>query len=50
MIDMIAQILGLANHTVLKLQFLHIIIWICEETDIEDTAEGMPLNYDPHSL
>ncbi|CAE6434440.1 unnamed protein product, partial [Rhizoctonia solani] len=37
--DMIAQILGLLNHTVLKLQFLHIIIWICEETNVEDTAE-----------
>ncbi|CAE6405783.1 unnamed protein product [Rhizoctonia solani] len=39
-IDMIAQILGLVNHTVLKLQFLHIIIWICEETDLEYTAEA----------
>ncbi|KAJ1311860.1 hypothetical protein OPQ81_010320 [Rhizoctonia solani] len=38
-IDMIAQILGLLNHTTLKLQFLHIIIWICEETDVEDMAE-----------
>ncbi|CAE6344415.1 unnamed protein product [Rhizoctonia solani] len=37
--DMIAQILGLLNHTVLKLQFLHIIIWICEETDVDDMAE-----------
>ncbi|KAH7345409.1 peptidase family C50-domain-containing protein [Rhizoctonia solani] len=37
--DMISQILGLLNHTVLKLQFLHIIIWICEETGVEDSTE-----------
>ncbi|KAF8708110.1 Peptidase family C50, partial [Rhizoctonia solani] len=37
--DMIAQILGLLNHTVLKLQFLHIIIWICEETDVDKMVE-----------
>ncbi|CAE6447460.1 unnamed protein product, partial [Rhizoctonia solani] len=37
--DMIAQILGLLNYTVLKLQFLHLIVWICEETNAGGTAE-----------
>lgn len=40
---MLAQVLGLLGHTVLKLQFLHLIAWLCEEADGSEMAEGIPL-------
>ncbi|KAG8721429.1 hypothetical protein FRC08_013193 [Ceratobasidium sp. 394] len=38
--DMLAQVLGLLGHTFLKLQFMHLILWICEESDEAETAEA----------
>ncbi|KAG8702496.1 hypothetical protein FRC09_004700, partial [Ceratobasidium sp. 395] len=38
--DMLAQILGLLGYTFLKLQFLHSIMWICEECNGAETAEA----------
>ncbi|KAG8704298.1 hypothetical protein FRC09_003639, partial [Ceratobasidium sp. 395] len=38
--DMLAQVLGLLGHTFLKLQFLHSIMWICEECSGAGTAEA----------
>lgn len=37
---MLAQVLGLLGHTVLKLQFLHLITWLCEEAGGSEVAEG----------
>lgn len=38
---MLAQVLGLLGHTVLKLQLLHLIVWTCEEVGVSQMAEGI---------
>ncbi|KAG8704941.1 hypothetical protein FRC08_001937 [Ceratobasidium sp. 394] len=38
--DMLAQVLGLLGHTFLKLQFMHLVLWICEESNEAETAEA----------
>ncbi|KAG9106814.1 hypothetical protein FRC07_008733, partial [Ceratobasidium sp. 392] len=37
--DMLAQILGLLGHTFLKLQFMHLILWVCDESGGTEAAE-----------
>ncbi|KAG9106717.1 hypothetical protein FRC07_008753, partial [Ceratobasidium sp. 392] len=38
--DMLAQVLGLLGHTFLKLQFMHLILWVCDESGETETAEA----------
>ncbi|KAG9091002.1 hypothetical protein FRC06_000783 [Ceratobasidium sp. 370] len=38
--DMLAQVLGLLGHTFLKLQFMHLVLWVCEECSEAETTEA----------
>ncbi|QRW04742.1 cysteine peptidase C50 [Ceratobasidium sp. AG-Ba] len=39
-IDMLAQVVGLLGDTLLKLQLMHLVVWLCEESTEAEVAEA----------